>query len=148
MFHNQRRLKNFNYANSGSYFITICTLNRKNILGYFYASKQISPIFYFSNYGKIVDKNIKNICNFYEKIYVDNYVIMPNHVHLLITSNNKIYIPNIIKSFKRFTTLEIGKNIFQSSFHDHIVRNQKEYRQIWQYINDNPINWNKDIYFS
>jgi len=45
-------------------------------------------------------------------------------------------------------TLEIGKNIFQSSFHDHIVRNQKEYRQIWQYINDNPINWNKDIYFS
>ena len=148
MNHKQRRLKNFNYSNAGAYFITICTSNRQNILGNFIANKSIRPFFILSNYGKIVDKNINKISSYYDNVYIDNYIVMPNHIHLLILSNNKIYIPNIIKSFKSFTSKEIGKNIFQRSFYDHIIRNRDEYMKIWQYITDNPINWNKDIYFS
>lgn len=148
MFRKKMRWKNFDYSNAGSYFITICTINKNKLLSNFIADKSFKPILVLSDCGKIVDKNINNIRFCYNNVYIDNYVIMPNHIHLLITSNTNIYIPNLIRTFKTLSSKELGKSIFQRSYHDHVIRNKQEYTQIWQYITDNPINWNKDVYFS
>jgi len=148
MIRKQLRLKYFNYNNAGTYFITICTINKQHLLGHFSVNNSAKPIFYLSNYGKVIKKYIENIELIYNNIFLDNYVIMPNHIHLLICSNTNIYIPNIIRTLKILTSKEIGKSIFQRSYHDHIIRNKEDYAKIFQYINDNPINWNKDIYFS
>ena len=50
-------------------------------------------------------------------------------------------ISSIVRSIKTLTTKEIGKPIFQRSYYDHIVRNQQDYNEIWEYIENNPKKW-------
>ncbi len=50
-------------------------------------------------------------------------------------------IANIVRSIKALTTKEIGKPIFQRSYYDHIIRNQDDYNEIWEYIENNPKKW-------
>ena len=100
----------------------------------------------------------------YRDVQTVKYVIMPNHIHLLIcigraddpTENgtsrtpsptNEI-IPRYVSSFKRFCNREIGQNIWQRSYHDHIIRNVPEYQMIWQYIDTNPIRWEQDCFYT
>ena len=54
---------------------------------------------------------------------------------------------SIIRSLKILTSKEIGKSIFQRSFYDHIIRNQNDYNEAWEYIDTNPIKWleKKDV---
>ena len=52
------------------------------------------------------------------------------------TPTNKI--SNIVRSIKTLTTKEIGKPIFQRSYYDHIIRNQEDYNEVWEYIENNP----------
>ena len=54
---------------------------------------------------------------------------------------------NIIRSIKILTTKEIGYSIFQRSYHDHIIRNEKDYTEIYQYIENNPARWAEDRYY-
>lgn len=56
-------------------------------------------------------------------------------------------IPALISTFKRLTNKEIGNKIWQRNYYEHVIRNEREYIEIIQYINNNPINWNKDKYF-
>ena len=113
------------------------------------------PTLTLSDYGKIVEKyilsteNIRGVC-------VDNYVIMPNHIHLIISidadgtprasspTRQTSTVSGCVSSLKRFVNKEIGKNIFQRSFYDHIIRSRKEYDEIYNYIQLNPQNWEKD----
>lgn len=55
-------------------------------------------------------------------------------------------IPQLVKSLKILITKEIGFSLFQRSYHDHIIRNEKEYKQIWEYIDTNPLKWEEDKY--
>ena len=55
------------------------------------------------------------------------------------TPTNKI--SNIVRSIKTLTTKEIGKPIFQRSYYDHIIRNQDDYNEVWEYIENNPKKW-------
>lgn len=74
---------------------------------------------------------------------------MPNHIHLLLIVNkqNDISISRIIKQYKMCVSKIIGYSIWQKSFYEHIIRNEKEYWKIKEYIKDNIINWKKDKYF-
>ena len=88
------RLNYFNYNSPGAYFLTICTENRRKILSHIvggdvhdapqsdvsYLPKRIE----LSYYGKIADKYINQLNDYYENIKVDRYVIMPNHVHIIL----------------------------------------------------------------
>ena len=84
------RLHNFDYNTTGAYFITICTENRAEILSHVVGvgvpddpdCVELLP------YGKIADKYIKQLNDFYEDISVDRYVIMPNHIHILLSLRN------------------------------------------------------------
>ena len=134
------RIAGYDYSQNGAYFITICTKNRKKILSQVVGDDaHIVP----KLYGRIIEKYI---CNVPE---IEKYVIMPDHIHMIIrleggsmwasTPTNKI--ASIVRSIKTLTTKEIGESIFQRSYYDHVIRNQRDFDEIWAYIENNPRKW-------
>ena len=107
--------------------------------------------------GCIVQREIDKFDAIYQGIVtVDNYVIMPNHVHLLLSihseraggrRNAAPTISSVVNQFKGSVSKAIGFSCWQKSFHDHIVRDEREYLQIWAYIDANPGKWEEDRYY-
>ena len=144
------------YNEQGLYFITICTQNRDEILGKIGVGDSVldGPHVILSQYGEVVEKRIMQMQDFYENLRIEYYVIMPNHVHLIInilkeesngssgtpTPTNTV-ISKFISTFKRFCNREIGENIWQRSYHDHIIRDGNDLQNYIDYIYDNPKNW-------
>ena len=146
------RLENFDYGQNGMYFITICTQNRRKILCEIVGGGALdAPKIKLSEIGKIAEKHILSTNNIPE-ITVDKYVIMPDHIHLLLwvrdingtskaPSPTNNLISHSISTLKRFINKDVGYNIFQRSYYDHVIRNQHDYDETWKYIDNNPINW-------
>ena len=129
------RIPGYDYSQNGAYFITICVQDRKQIL-----SKITAPdaCIILKPYGKVVEKYIQNTPE------ITKYVIMPDHIHLIIHLDGNQHarkITSIVRSIKVLTVKEIGQSIFQRSYYDHVVRNQKDYDEIWEYIDNNPQKW-------
>lgn len=139
------RLKYYDYSNQGMYFITICTKNRIEFLGKIIDTNYIN----FTNKGVIAKQSIKKIEEIFENVTVDEYVIMPNHIHMIVVINNKneTSISRIIKQYKMYVSKKIGYSIWQKLFYEHVIRNEKEYYKIKEYIKNNIVNWEKDKYF-
>ena len=120
----------------------------------------IVPTNQLRNIGLICDKYINNINTIYENVSVDKYVIMPNHIHLLLSirdlpngtsrtpSPTNSIVSKFISTFKTLVTKELGKSIWQRSYHDHIIRGEKDYQKIWEYIDTNVIRWEKDCFYT
>lgn len=74
---------------------------------------------------------------------------MPNHIHLIITiqENEYVNISFFVSTLKRFVNKECGRNIWQRSYYDHIIRNEKDYIKIAKYIEENPKKWLLDKYY-
>ncbi len=138
------RLDNYDYSEENMYFITICVKDRIEILGKIKNDNMV-----LTKKGNIVKQNVHKLENLYNNILIDEYVIMPNHLHILLLINykNGVTISRIIKHLKSNITREIGTLIWQKSFYEHIVRNKREYLKIKEYINNNIVNWRKDKYF-
>jgi len=164
------RLMDYDYGAVGIYFVTICALNRQHIFGEIkncqndgnhvgafierpnYGTAQII----LSDIGNILKQNIEKISQIYDGINVDKYVIMPNHIHMIISiiqeqqhgrSVNAPTISTIVRHLKAYTTRVVGAPIFQKSFHDHIIRCEKDYQMIWDYIEHNIDKWHEDRYY-
>lgn len=157
------RLKDYDYSTPGAYFVTVCTHNRRNIFGDIIADDAIGSLqTYLSDIGKIVNQQILNIEGHYNNIKIDKYIIMPNHIHLIVRITERINafptikydIPNVIGKFKASVTRNVGKafmpsvKLWQDSFHDHIIRGEEDYKEIWQYIDSNPIKWKEDKFYA
>lgn len=106
-----------------------------------------------SRYGETVKTAIESIEKHYEGVAVDKYCIMPNHVHLILTitadeSGRMISAPTVstvVGSMKRWVSKELGVSVRQKSFYDYcVIRGEKEYFEIWQYIDENPLKWISD----
>ena len=150
------RLKNYDYTTTGAYFITICVKDRKNLLSEILVGQGLAPAeCKLTKYGEIVASQVELLKKRYTMIKIDNYVIMPNHIHLLISLNAAGASPcptlsDIICAFKSLTTIECRKQglqstpLFQSSFHDHIIRDDADYLKIWNYIDTNIAKWEDD----
>lgn len=150
------RLNDYDYSSAGAYFITICTKNRQFELSQIFRSCNcvgadiIRPS--LTQYGKIVEKAIDAISNHYPEVTIDKYVIMPDHIHLILTitspeTNGRIIsaptkpIRTIIGQMKRWVSKEIGISIWQKSYYDHVIRDENDYTTKWNYINKNPLSW-------
>ncbi len=140
----KNRLKNYNYSTKGDYFITICANERKNIFWKRnYIESQTKNYFSLLNEkGKII-YNVINKANviYKDKAIIEKFTIMPDHVHLIIhiLQDNVVSVEQIIKNIKRYSTIEFGiKGLWQKGFYDHIIRNEKDYNEIWDYIDANP----------
>ena len=91
----------------------------------------------------------------FSDIFVDKYVIMPNHVHLILViqgKDNGYSADMVIGLYKSGVTREIrklvpGKMVWQRSFHDRVIRCQEEYEKIWSYIDTNPLRWEADCFY-
>lgn len=102
-----------------------------------------------SKIGIVIENEIYKLNTVYENIKVDKYQIMPNHIHLIIfiyeDSNGRTQfaptISRIIKQFKGSITKQIGFSIWQKSFYDRVIRNEKEYQSVWNYIHNNPLKY-------
>ena len=166
---NQRkstRLPNYNYFKTAYYFITTCTYQHKCTLATIEGQQSSIENLYatavvkLTKYGSVVDKSINELLKKYPNISICYYVIMPNHLHLIVEQKNgresscpTTNITNIMGYFKYQTTKLIneGNNniikIWQRSFYDHIIRNKKDYLRIVKYIKTNPLKWQLDKYY-
>ena len=155
------RLKNYDYSTNGTYFVTICTDKRKNILSHIYVGQGLAPaVNQLSLYGKIAEEQLLLLENRYPTIKIDKYVIMPNHIHAIILINNEAAgaspcptLSDVICTYKSLTTRFCKQKrnifrIFQTSFYDHIIRNEQDYLKIWQYIDTNPAKWSEDRFYT
>ncbi len=149
------RLKDYDYASSGVYFVTLCVARREWLL------RQISsnlvgancvrpPEFpSLSDIGVLVEREIAGLDAVYSGVRVDKFCIMPDHIHLMLRlspgrSDKSPDLSRIIKQFKGKISKQLGRSIWQRSFYDRVVRNEEEYREIWQYIDRNPLQWKDD----
>ena len=149
------RLRNFDYCDSGAYFLTICTENRRKILSQIVGGDVLDAPYdiKLTSYGQIADKFINQLSDFYTNIEVDNYVIMPNHIHIILfvlddgasrtspPTKQHSPISSFVSTFKRFCNKEYGENVWQRHFYDHIIRNKEDYEKHVKYIHENPIRW-------
>ena len=156
------RLQGYDYSSNGVYFVTICTQNKDCILGRIVGGGVLdAPKIELSKYGKAVDEQIALMNSIYDNVIVEKYVIMPNHIHLLIRIENisesgtsrapsptNSVIAIFVSTLKRFTNKNAGEKIWQRSYYDHIVRNENEYLKIWEYINSNAQKWQNDKYYT
>ena len=155
------RLPDYDYATPGTYFITICTHNKQCIMGNIQQNNVGEAHIQHSPIGLIAKQCLLQIESHYDNVKIDNWVIMPNHIHLLISITERINpfptmhhdIPNIIGKYKAAVTRCVGNafmhsgKLWQTSFYDHIVRSDADYQQIWQYITGNPSKWLEDRFY-
>ena len=143
------RIPNYDYSQDNYYFVTICTHEKKCLFG---------TVQNLSRYGKIAAASIDTIPMHYSSVKINKYVVMPNHIHMIVvigcnieTSANPT-LSRIIGAYKSEVSRLIHKSvpnepIWQRSFHDHIIRNQRDYERIWNYIHTNPVRWDKDCFY-
>ena len=154
------RLSTYSYSSSGFYFLTLCTKEKQSILGTVCASERETelPQMTLSAIGLQIDAEIQRQNSCYSHISIEKYVIMPNHIHLLLYLKNESSlpaaanrpneaIPKYISTLKRFTNRSVGFDLWQRSYHDHIIRNEQDYLRIWQYIDTNVAKWKNDCFY-
>ncbi len=146
----QNRLKEYDYSQTGAYFITLCTKDRRK---FFWSDTAVNGSIreernQLSSTGVIAETAINNISVVYPNVRVDKYVVMPDHIHMIlqITADNisgrtlcAPTVSRVIKQMKEYVTKQTGECIWQRSFYDHIIRNDQDYREIWEYIDTNPL---------
>jgi putative transposase len=147
------RLKAYDYAQNGAYFVTICTQGRRNILwsvGASFGRPNETPL---SSAGILVGNEIKQLSGIYENVSVGHYVVMPNHIHMIVLIGNDGGHPQdaptlsrIVQQFKGAVSKKAGFPVWQKSFYDHIIRSEQEYAEVWQYIDTNPLKMQEDPY--
>ena len=157
------RLNKYDYSSNGKYFVTICVKDMKCVLSSVVGSGDPdAPQVLLKEYGAVVEENIKTMNSIYSDIVAEKYVIMPNHIHIIISiesanfsgasgsplpTNSKL--SQYIGTLKRFCNKQIGANIWQTGFYDHIIRDEEDYLNHIQYIDENPKKWvlGKDKYY-
>lgn len=143
------RIPGYDYSIPNYYFITICAYNKECFFGYPGA---------LNEYGRFAEENLLKIPELNPKIKLDKYVVMPNHIHgiFIVTSEDMEKglddLTTAIGQYKMSVTkkirsIEPEKKVWQRSFHDHVIRNQKGYEKIWTYIENNPLKWCEDCFF-
>ena len=157
------RLGGYDYSHDGAYFVTICTKDRRNILCDIVGGGALdAPQIRLTPIGEIVDTYIRST-NRIPSVTVDKYVIMPNHIHLILIIRNEKgtsrapsptgsrpnqAIPHAVSTLKRFVNRDVGYNVWQRSFHDHVIRGEQDYLDIWRYVDENPYQWQEDCFYT
>ena len=143
------RLENYDYSSDGAYFVTVCVIRKDISLWKNVAANCVRQniTHELSDIGKLVDNEIQKVETIYDSITVDKYCIMPDHIHMILLIDTKWRtqfaptISRVIKQFKGAITKKLGFSIWQKSFNDEIIRNEKAYLEIWRYIDENPVKY-------
>ena len=166
------RLKGYDYSRAGMYFITICTYNRDCLFG-----EIVNEEIILNEYGRIVEEEILKTAEIRKNIKIDKFVIMPNHIHLIIeiiTDDEKQILDKnrdikeeikilkspsdnvgaVVRGIKSQVTANINKKrdskgipIWHKNYYENIIRNEEMYLKVAEYIENNPRLWKNDKYF-
>ena len=164
------RLKHYNYAQTGAYFITVCTHERECVFGNV-SDGEVQ----LNKYGEIVTACWEEIPNHFMGTELDAFVVMPNHIHGVVVIANGEKQPSktrathasplqkpcgpqrkslgaIIGSFKSASTKRVnemrqapGMPLWQRDYHEHVIRDENEWNRIREYIAANPARWAEDV---
>jgi len=154
------RLANYDYAENGAYFVTLCAKEKAHIFGKILSTANVGaciarPQTQLSAIGELVEAAISSIDKHYQYVYVDKYVIMPNHIHMIVfidgpAGGRAMHAPTlaqIMTQFKGIVSKQAKQKIWQKSYYDHVIRNQHDYEKTWEYIDYNPDKWCDDQYY-
>jgi REP element-mobilizing transposase RayT len=158
------RLPGYDYRTTGAYFITICSWQRECLFG-----EVINDQMQLSPYGKTVLFNWSLLPKRYQNVALDNFIVMPNHVHGIIVlkgnpeinftesekfglRESKIHpLSEIVRGLKTSSARRInqmryltGISVWQRGYYEHIIRNEESLVAIREYIVNNPLLWGKD----
>ncbi len=154
------RLQRYNYSWPGCYFVTICTKDKEFVL-----SEIKNQNVVLNKYGQIVENVLQMSFRKYQHVSLDNYVIMPNHIHAIIKLNTA-YIDHVDKDpykrrnmllskfvgyFKMNSSKKIniilnnsGNAFWQRNYYEKIISNEVQLKVVREYIINNPKNWIQD----
>jgi putative transposase len=157
----QFRLPHYNYASTNLYFVTICSRNRECLFGEVIEGKMI-----LSEMGRCVEDSLLMIPVVTDYATIDEFVVMPNHVHGIIYIENadepreivkiefqvrKRSLSNVVRNFKSAVTTknralhnDSDSIVWQRKFYDRIIRNEGELNNIRNYILNNPLKWQEE----
>jgi REP element-mobilizing transposase RayT len=152
------RLAGYDYKQSGAYFVTIVTQNRECLFG-----EIVDGGMRLNEAGKVVAGSWAALPNHYANTGLDEFVVMPNHIHGIITLQDCVGaglkpaptmrgkrhgLSEIVRALKTFSARNInalrqtpGLAVWQRNYHEHVIRNEKSLERIRQYIQDNPLRW-------
>ena len=157
------RLQDYDYSSNGAYFITVCTHNRRNLFGEIVVGAiHESPEMQHNEFGLIAVRQIAMLSERFPETKIDAFCVMPNHIHMIVVLGNERAIResplrrSVISQMIGYLKAGITKNIrqinvqmtvWQRGYHDYIIRNEADYRRIWQYIDENTAKWTEDKYY-
>ncbi len=139
------RLKGYSYRSSRSYHVVLVAKYRRMIFGIIE-----NDIVILSTLGRIVQNAICDIEKQYDDVRLGEFVIMPNHVHMLLTCKwnlqpeNNSDLRRVVIALKSNVSKKCGMSIWQRSYYDHIIRNEQDYFEVAKYIQNNPAEWAQD----
>ena len=150
------RLPDYDSSSPGAYFVTICTHDRHCILFEITVGEGLAPpAVKLSPVGQCVKEQLLALPKRYPSVHIDNDVIMPNHIHFLVSFNTDSGgaspSPTLFDAVQSLST-RLSRGIlgnmplWQRSFHEHVIRNDNDHREIWEYIDANPAKWADDHY--
>lgn len=130
------RIEGYDYTEAGYYFITVCTKDKREVFGRINNDQMI-----LNSKGVLVKSILENYNTKSTNAKNDFYQIMPDHIHLIIRfiENNNENISTVVSRLKGKCTRELKiKDLWQRNFYERIIRNEKEYVNILEYIKNNP----------
>ena len=160
------RLREYDYSQAGGYFITICTYNREYLFG-----QVVNYQMMLNKTGETVKQWWLKLEDKFINVKLDNYVVMPNHIHgiIVVIEKDKVgaihelplqsgmilrrqmLIPKTVGYFKMNSAKYInrlrdamGYPLWQRNYYEHVIRNENELYRITEYIQNNPLKWDLD----
>ena len=131
MFRKRLRLRDFDYRSNGAYFVTVCTVARSAVL--------------IDHVKFVVKEELSALAVRFPGLSLDQYVVMPDHVHaIILISNCDANLPHIMQTFKSLSTLRLRREglrgqIWQRGYFDRVIRNDRELDVLREYIQNNPL---------
>ncbi len=149
------RLKGYDYALPGAYFITFCTYRRLPLFG-----DVVDGAMRLNAHGNIAQNCWNALSDHFAHVKLDAFVVMPNHVHAVLWIRDvgaRHVVPReqfsrpvpgslaqIVRIYKAAVTRQSGSPVWQRNYYDHIIRDDAELDRIRIYIQENPANWRDD----
>lgn len=122
----------------GVYFVTVVTKGREPLFGCVDGEGKMR----LNETGSLVRETIREIEKHFPLVRIKESIVMPDHVHGIIEIEKAgPDLHTVVGTWKAGITRRLGRPIWQRSYYDHIIRNEKDYKDICEYIKTNPLRW-------
>ena len=163
------RLPGYDYTQPGAYFVTVCTQNRECMFG-----DVVEGQIALADPGRMVESLWRDLPEHYPGVALDEFVVMPNHLHgiiILVGAGPRacpdkprqpqgvaptLSLPDVVHRFKSLTTARYRREVrecgsqpfadrlWQRNYYEHVIRDEDELDSVRQYIAENPLRWDHD----